>query len=278
MLRLLVAAIVAIVAVLIWRHFNAAPPAAETQAAARPAGGAKGAAAGGKRRGNLSPVQVATATQQSVPSYLIGLGTSPPPIPLPSPAGSTATDDVALHRRAAGESRRSAGGNRSPAIPGPVDPGSGAAGEDQATLANARRDLARYQQLVKTNLVSRQELDTQASLVQQTEGSIKADQGAVDMGNYITSGSTAIVVITQTHPIDVVFTLPESTLSDIMKAQKAGPVSVEAWGRTNKTLLAQGNLLSLDNQIDTTTGTIKLKAQYANQDDALFPNQFVMRG
>lgn len=172
--------------------------------------------------------------------------------------------------------------------------------KDQATLANARRDLARYQQLVKTNLVSRQELDTQASLVQQTEGSIKADQGAVDsaqlqltyskiiapisgrvglkqvdMGNYITSGSTAIVVITQTHPIDVVFTLPESTISDIMKAQKAGPVSVEAWGRTNKTLLAQGNLLSLDNQIDTTTGTIKLKAQYANQDDALFPNQFV---
>ena len=172
--------------------------------------------------------------------------------------------------------------------------------KDQATLANARRDLARYQQLVKTNLVSRQELDTQASLVQQTEGSIKADQGAVDsaqlqltyskiiapisgrvglkqvdMGNYITSGTTAIVVITQTHPIEVVFTLPEGNISEIMKAQKTGPVSVEAWGRTNKTLLAQGNLLSLDNQIDTTTGTIKLKAQYANQDDALFPNQFV---
>lgn len=154
--------------------------------------------------------------------------------------------------------------------------------------------------MVKTNLVSRQELDTQLSLVQQTEGAIKADQGAVDsaqlqltyskiiapisgrvglkqvdMGNYITSGTTAIVVITQTHPIDVVFTLPEGNISDIIKAQKAGPVSVDAWGRTNKALLAQGSLLSIDNQIDTTTGTIKLKAQYANEDDALFPNQFV---
>jgi membrane fusion protein, multidrug efflux system len=173
--------------------------------------------------------------------------------------------------------------------------------KDQATLANARRDLARYQQLAKTNLVSRQDLDTQLSLVQQTEGAIKADQGSVDsaklqitysritapidgrvglklvdVGNYITSGSTTgIVVITQTHPIDVVFTLPEATISDLIKAQKAGPVSVEAWDRTNQNLLSTGSLLSLDNQIDTTTGTIKLKARFTNEDDALFPNQFV---
>ncbi len=301
MLRLLVAAIAVIAAVLIWRHFNAAPPAAETPTAARHAGGAKGAAAGGKRRGNLSPVQVATATQQSVPSYLIGLGTV------------TAANTVTVTSRVDGQlmalhftegQQVKAGDLLAEIDPRPfqvqLTQAQGQLAKDQATLANARRDLARYQQLVKTNLVSRQELDTQVSLVQQTEGSIKADQGTVDsaqlqltyskiiapisgrvglkqvdMGNYITSGSTAIVVITQTHPIEVVFTLPESNISDIMKAQKAGPVSVEAWGRTNKTLLAQGNLLSLDNQIDTTTGTIKLKAQYANQDDALFPNQFV---
>lgn len=300
MLRLLVAAIVAIAAVLIWRHFNAAPPAAETPTAARHAGGAKGAA-GGKRRGNLSPVQVATATQQSVPSYLIGLGTV------------TAANTVTVTSRVDGQlmalhftegQQVKAGDLLAEIDPRPfqvqLTQAQGQLAKDQATLANARRDLSRYQQLVKTNLVSRQELDTQVSLVQQTEGSIKADQGAVDsaqlqltyskiiapisgrvglkqvdMGNYITSGSTAIVVITQTHPIEVVFTLPEGNISDIVKAQKAGPVSVEAWGRTNKTLLAQGNLLSLDNQIDTTTGTIKLKAQYANQDDALFPNQFV---
>ncbi|WP_148873584.1 MdtA/MuxA family multidrug efflux RND transporter periplasmic adaptor subunit [Serratia marcescens] len=300
MLRLLVVAIVAIVAVLIWRHFSAAPPAAETPAAARHAGGAKGVT-GGKRRGNLSPVQVATATQQSVPSYLIGLGTV------------TAANTVTVTSRVDGQlmalhftegQQVKAGDLLAEIDPRPfqvqLTQAQGQLAKDQATLANARRDLARYQQLVKTNLVSRQELDTQASLVQQTEGAIKADQGAVDsaqlqltyskiiapisgrvglkqvdMGNYITSGSTAIVVITQTHPIEVVFTLPESNIGDIMKAQKAGPVSVEAWGRTNKTLLAQGNLLSLDNQIDTTTGTIKLKAQYANEDDALFPNQFV---
>jgi len=123
--------------------------------------------------------------------------------------------------------------------------------KDQDVLANVRCDLALYQQLVKTNLISRQELDAQLSLVQQGAGAIKADQGAVDSaqlqlnyrkiiapifgrvglkqidkGNDVTSGTTAIVVITQTHPIDVVFTLPKNTISDIVSAQKTGPVSV----------------------------------------------------
>lgn len=97
----------------------------------------------------------------------------------------------------------------------------------------------------------------------------------IDKGNDITSGTTAIVVITQTHPIDVVFTPPESTISDIISAKKSGLVSVEAWDRSNKSLLAQGSPLSLDNQIDTTTGTLKLKARYDNQNDTLFPHQFV---
>ncbi len=174
--------------------------------------------------------------------------------------------------------------------------------KDKATLANARRDLARYQQLVKTNLVSRQELDTQQSLVSESQGTIKADEAAVasaqlqldwsritapidgrvglkqvDIGNQISSGdTTGIVVITQTHPIDLVFTLPESDIATVIQAQKAGKaLVVEAWDRTNKQKLSEGSLLSLDNQIDTTTGTIKLKARFNNQDDALFPNQFV---
>ncbi|VDY64008.1 Probable efflux pump periplasmic linker ttgA precursor [Shimwellia blattae] len=174
--------------------------------------------------------------------------------------------------------------------------------KDQATLANARRDLARYQQLVKTNLVSRQELDTQQALVSETLGTIKADQASVasarlqlewsritapiagrvglkqvDIGNQISTGdTTGIVVLTQTHPIDLVFTLPESNIATIVQAQKAGKaLSVEAWDRTNTRKLSDGALLSLDNQIDTTTGTIKLKARFTNQDDALFPNQFV---
>ncbi|SUB15966.1 Efflux pump periplasmic linker BepF [Pantoea agglomerans] len=174
--------------------------------------------------------------------------------------------------------------------------------KDQATLANARRDLARFEKLAKTSLVSQQELDTQRSLVSETLGTLKADEGSVasaqlnltysritapiagrvglkqvDVGNYVTSGdTTGIVVITQTHPIDVVFTLAENSISSILKAQKSGePLLVEAWDRSNQNLIANGKLLSLDNQIDVTTGTIKIKARFDNQDDTLFPNQFV---
>ena len=99
----------------------------------------------------------------------------------------------------------------------------------------------------------------------------------VDIGNQISSGdTTGIVVLTQTHPIDLVFTLPEGDIATIVQAQKAGKtLPVEAWDRTNKQKLSAGTLLSLDNQIDATTGTIKLKARFDNQDDLLFPNQFV---
>ena len=250
----------------------------------------------------MSPVQAATVTQQTVPRYLSGLGTA------------TAANTVTVTSRVDGqlmavhftEGQQVKAGDLLVEIdPRPFEvqltQALGQLAKDQATLANARRDLARYQQLAKTNLVSRQDLDTQLSLVQQTEGAIKADQGTVDsaklqitysritapidgrvglklvdVGNYITSGNTTgIVVITQTHPIDVVFTLPEANISDLIKAQKAGPVSVEAWDRTNQSQLATGSLLSLDNQIDTTTGTIKLKARFTNEDDVLFPNQFV---
>ncbi|QUY48133.1 MdtA/MuxA family multidrug efflux RND transporter periplasmic adaptor subunit [Serratia plymuthica] len=299
--RLLVVVIVVIAAVLIWRHFNAAAPAADTASAARHAAGGK-AAAGGRRGAPMSPVQAATATEQTVPRYLSGLGTA------------TAANTVTVTSRVDGqlmaihftEGQQVKAGDLLVEIdPRPFEvqltQALGQLAKDQATLANARRDLARYQQLAKTNLVSRQDLDTQLSLVQQTEGAIKADQGSVDsaklqitysritapidgrvglklvdVGNYITSGSTTgIVVITQTHPIDVVFTLPEGNIGDLLKAQKAGPIGVEAWDRTNQTQLATGSLLSLDNQIDTTTGTIKLKARFTNEDDALFPNQFV---
>lgn len=302
--RLLVAAILVIAAVFAWRYFNAAQPPAGTAPGAQQAGGKAGAgrAAGGRRGAPMSPVQAATATQQTVPRYLSGLGTA------------TAANTVTVTSRVDGQlmaihftegQQVKAGDLLAEIDPRPfqvqLTQAQGQLAKDQATLANARRDLARYQQLVKTNLVSRQELDTQASLVQQTEGAIKADQGAVDsaklqitysritapidgrvglklvdVGNYVTSGSTnGLVVITQTHPIDVVFTLPEGNIADLLKAQKAGPVSVEAWDRTNQNKLTTGSLLSLDNQIDTATGTIKLKARFANEDDALFPNQFV---
>ncbi|HDY3137334.1 TPA: multidrug efflux RND transporter subunit MdtA, partial [Salmonella enterica] len=152
------------------------------------------------------------------------------------------------------------------------------------------------------NLVSRQELDAQQALVNETQGTIKADEAnvasaqlqldwsritapvsgrvglkQVDVGNQISSSDTAgIVVITQTHPIDLIFTLPESDIATVVQAQKAGKtLVVEAWDRTNSHKLSEGVLLSLDNQIDPTTGTIKIKARFTNQDDTLFPNQFV---
>ncbi|WP_262186214.1 MdtA/MuxA family multidrug efflux RND transporter periplasmic adaptor subunit [Serratia fonticola] len=304
LLRLLAIVIIVLAAILIWRHFSA-PQATDAAPGAQQAGsGPAGAAgrAGGRRGAPMSPVQAATATVQSVPRFLSGLGTA------------TAANTVTVTSRVDGqlmaihftEGQQVKAGDLLVEIdPRPYEvqltQALGQLAKDQATLANAKRDLARYQQLAKTNLVSRQELDTQESLVRQTEGAIKADQGAVDsaklqityskitapidgrvglklvdVGNYIASGSTTgIVVITQTHPIDVVFTLPESNIADLVKAQKAGHVSVEAWDRTNQQLLTTGELLSLDNQIDTATGTIKLKARFDNLDDALFPNQFV---
>ncbi|WP_368745843.1 MdtA/MuxA family multidrug efflux RND transporter periplasmic adaptor subunit [Klebsiella aerogenes] len=271
---------------------------ASQQGAKAPAG-----ARHGRFGATLAPVQAATATSESVPRYLTGLGTI------------AAANTVTVRSRVDGqllsihfqEGQQVKAGD----LLAQIDPSQfkvalaqaqGQLAKDNATLANVRRDLARYQQLVKTNLISRQELDTQQSLVVESAGTVKADQAAVasaqlqldwtritapidgrvglkqvDIGNQISSGdTTGIVVLTQTHPIDLVFTLPESDIATVVQAQKAGKtLSVEAWDRTNKQKISTGSLLSLDNQIDATTGTIKLKARFNNLDDALFPNQFV---
>ncbi|WP_033791550.1 MdtA/MuxA family multidrug efflux RND transporter periplasmic adaptor subunit [Pantoea septica] len=278
-----------------WHH--PAQPDADPQASTRPHRGKGGAGA------PPAPVQAAAAVSQSVPHFLSGLGTV------------TAASTVTVRSRVDGElmaihfqegQQVKAGQLLAEIDPRPyqvaLTQAQGLLAKDQATLANARRDLARYEKLAKTSLVSQQELDTQRSLVSETQGTIKADEGSVasaqlnltysritspiagrvglkqvDVGNYITSGDTnGLVVITQTHPIDVLFSLAENYLPDIMQAQKSGqPLVVEAWDRSNQTLLTQGTLLSIDNQIDATTGTIKMKARFDNQDDKLFPNQFV---
>ena len=172
---------------------------------------------------------------------------------------------------------------------------------DQAVLSNAQRDLARYRELVKAGSTSQQTVDTQASLVQQQLGTVAADQGnvqnlevqvgyctitspvdgvvglrQVDPGNYVTTASTTgIVVITQMNPATVVFAVPEDDLGSINQALARGPVTVLAYDRNKKSLLATGSLLALDNQVDTSTGTIKVKAQFDDSGNALFPNQFV---
>lgn len=177
----------------------------------------------------------------------------------------------------------------------------GTLAHDQAVLSNAQRDLARYRDLVKAGSTSQQTLDTQASLVQQQQGTVAADQGnvqnlevqlsyctitspvdgvvglrLVDPGNYVTTASTTgIVVITQMNPATVVFAVPEDDLGAINQALARGAVPVLAYDRNKKSLLASGNLLALDNQVDTSTGTIKVKAQFDDSGNALFPNQFV---
>jgi membrane fusion protein, multidrug efflux system len=178
----------------------------------------------------------------------------------------------------------------------------GTMARDQALLKNAQADLERYRTLFEQDSIAKQQLDTQASLVRQYEGALKADQAQidsaklqltysritapisgrlglrqVDVGNIVHTGdANGIVVITQLQPVTVVFTLPEDNISAVMKKLHDGQkLTVEAYDRAGKTKLGSGMLLTVDNQIDPTTGTIKLKAQFANDDFSLFPNQFV---
>src|SRR5215475_3535117 len=178
----------------------------------------------------------------------------------------------------------------------------GALERDQALLQQAELDLKRYQDLAKTNAIPRQQLDTQASLVAQDKGLVISDKAQIDAqklniaychivspvtgraglrlvdpGNYVTANdASGIVVITQLQPISVIFTVAEDNLPQIVKRLRAGAtMPVTAFDRSGATKLATGTLKTLDNQIDTTTGTLKLCAEFANEDDSLFPNQFV---
>ncbi|CDG18153.1 MdtA/MuxA family multidrug efflux RND transporter periplasmic adaptor subunit [Xenorhabdus doucetiae] len=252
---------------------------------------------------NQPPVQVATAEIKSVPHYLGGLGT------VQAANTVTVTSQVegqliALHFNEGQYVKK--GDLLAEIAPRPLKVklarAQGQYAKDQATLANAKQDLLRFQQLAKSQLISRQDLDKQVSLVRQSEASLTADQSdideaklqlaysritapisgrvglkRIDVGNYISGGgATPIVVITQVDPIDVLFSLPENDISTVLKAQKDHEnVAVIAWDRNNQQQLAQGKLSSIDNQIDVTTGTIKMKAQFNNQDNGLFPNQFV---
>ena len=173
---------------------------------------------------------------------------------------------------------------------------------DQAILENAKVDLVRYQGLLKQNAIQEQQVATQQSLVAQTEGIVKSDQGLidgaklnltyckitapiggvvglrlVDPGNIVhASDSNGMITITQLQPISVLFTIPEDSLPAVTQKLRAGAhLPVEAYNRDNSKKLASGKLVTLDNQIDSSTGTSKLKAVFDNTDNALFPQQFV---
>ena len=183
-----------------------------------------------------------------------------------------------------------------------LDQVSGQLARDQALLANARLDLERYRGLLAKDSIAKQQVDVQEAQVRQYEGVVKADQALVDsaqlqlsftkvtaplagrlglrqvdVGNMVRSSDAAgLVVITQTQPINVLFTIPSDNLSPVVSRLRAGEsLTVEAFERDGKAKLASGHLQTVDNQIDTATGTVKLKAEFANADDRLFPNQFV---
>ena len=176
----------------------------------------------------------------------------------------------------------------------------GALARDEALLANAKIDLDRYTTLFAQDSIAKQQLDSQKSLVHQYEGTVKSDQGQidnakvqigytkitapvsgrvglrqVDPGNNVAVGGS-IVTITQLKPIDVLFTIPEDNLPPVLQKTHAGDkLQTDAYDRAGTTKLATGTLASLDNQVDTSTGTVKAKAEFANDDEGLFPNQFV---
>jgi multidrug efflux system membrane fusion protein len=275
------------------------------------AGGYAGKGAGrqgtGKRGGpgpnDVMPVGVATVKKGDVPIYVAGLGSV---TPVATVLVKTRVDGQLVKLNFKEGQIVKAGEVLAEIDPAPfqvvVTQAEGTLARDQALLANAKVDLDRYTTLVRQDSLATQQLDTQKSLVSQLDGTVRSDRGAldsarlqlsytkvtapvggriglkqVDAGNMVHAADTnGIVVITQLQPIDVVFPVPEANVQRIMKRLVAGTsMPVDAFDRDSKTLLNSGSLLTADNQIDVTTGTVKLKARFANTAYDLFPNQFV---
>ncbi|WP_175026436.1 MdtA/MuxA family multidrug efflux RND transporter periplasmic adaptor subunit, partial [Burkholderia aenigmatica] len=271
---------------------------------------AAGGAGGHRGRGGPAamanipqPVQVASATQGEMPIVLSALGTVTPL------ANVTVKTQLSGYLQSVSfqEGQIVKKGD----VLAQIDPrpyqvslenAEGTHARDSALLATARLDLKRYQTLLSQDSIASQTVDTQASLVKQYEGAVKTDQAAIDSaklnltyaritapvsgrvglrqvdpGNYVTPGdSNGLVVITQLQPMSVIFTTSEDNLPQILKQVNAGQkLSVTAYNRNNTVPLETGSLATLDNQIDTSTGTVKLRANFDNKEGMLFPNQFV---
>ncbi|HEV2116217.1 MAG TPA: MdtA/MuxA family multidrug efflux RND transporter periplasmic adaptor subunit [Terriglobales bacterium] len=248
------------------------------------------------------PVSVATVEHRDLPVYLTGLGSV------------TAFNTVAVKSRVDGqlvqvafrEGQEVRKGDLLAVIdPRPyqvaLDQAQATQLKDEAQLKNAQLDLERYRGLVGAGVVSHQQVDTQDALVGQLEGTVGADRAAienarlnltychitapvdgriglrlVDTGNMVHATDTnPLLVITQLQPIAIIFTLPEDSLPTVAQHMRAGTLKVEAYSRDDQTKLSTGTLLTIDNQIDQTTGTGKLKAIFDNHERDLWPNQFV---
>ncbi len=266
--------------------------------------GSKGGKSRGKGGANrVTPVAAAVARRGNLNIFVIGLG------------NVTAYNTVNLRARVDGQIMKvyfregqmvKAGDPLLDIDPRPYEvqlvQAEGAIARDQANLENARVDLVRYQNLIQQGAVTKQQLDTQAATVKQDEGVVKSDQGAVenarlqityshitaplsgriglravDPGNLVqAAGTAALATITQLQPIAMIFNMPEDNLPEVQKAMRTrGTLAAEAWDRSLQNRIASGRLLTLDNQIDQTTGTVRVKLEFANRDNSLFPNQFV---
>lgn len=248
------------------------------------------------------PVQVAAAVRSKVPIYTLGLGSV------------QAYNTVAVRSRIDGEVQKIAfeegqmvkeGDLLVQIDPRPfqamLDQAVARKAQDEAQLANAKLDLARYNELATRSYASKQQVDTQQATVNQITAQIQGDQAQidsartqlgyttirspiagrtglrlVDQGNIVrTTDPGGIVTVAQIQPISILYTLPEQILPAVQKAQAAGPVTVWALAQGDKTVLAQGTLTLVNNEIDQASGTVKLKASFENRDQALWPGQSV---
>lgn len=290
-----------LVTAIVWLslHFTSADSAAGAKSAAA---GSASRKSGSRRAGRAISVSVAPVKRGDVSEYLNQLGT------VTSLATATVHSQISgqLMRLRFKEGQLARAGDPLALIdPRPyqaqLSQYQGVLDHDRALLENARLDLERYKTLIAQDSTSHQTYDTQAALVKEYEGSVKTDEAQVaatqldltycnvvspingrvglrqvDVGNYVTPGDTnGLVVVAQISPISVVFTVPEDDIPVIDKAMKDGGIPVDAFDRAQTQKLASGTVDALDNQVDATTGTVKLRAQFANADSALFPNQFV---
>jgi multidrug efflux system membrane fusion protein len=270
--------------------------------AGAPRGGRPGAGAGPNAAGRSVPVIAAPARKGNVDVYISGLGTV---VPVATVTVRTRIDGQLMKVLFREGQIVRAGELLAEIDPRPyqvqLDQAEGQMAKDRALLNNARIDLERYRVLLEQDSVAKQLLDTQASLVRQYEGTVKVDQAQIDNarlqltysritapisgrlglrqsdpGNMVhASDAAGLVVITQLQPITVVFAIPEDALPPVMQKLRAGDkLAVDAYDRADKVKLASGTLLTADNQIDPSTGTVKLKAQFSNAELSLFPNQF----
>jgi multidrug efflux system membrane fusion protein len=285
-----------------WWYFRSRG-AQQTNAAgnASPSGNSLGV--NGQPENGIVPVVVATAHRGDLPVYFKGLG------------NVTAFNTVTVRSRVDGQIVKinftegqyvKQGDSLIEIDPRPfevqLEQAEGQLAKDQAQLKDVQIDYERYQLLFKEGVIPRQQLDTQQAQVGQFEGAIKTDQAQidnaklqlvyshitapisgrvglrlVDVGNIVHATDTnGLLVITQLQPISVIFTLPQDQLPQVMGRMRSGiPMEVDAYDRDDTQKIAAGKLLTIDNQIDTTTGTYKLKAVFENAKNELFPNQFV---